>query len=129
LYCVGSVRSESVVTGMPEDEAFIQNLPTELLEYILGLVSPYSDLQSCKLVCKNVVFDCCSSSLQSRFLLKHYMVNKHQIRFHSSLIENNIHWETLPSTQDLFATISRRYSYHAACSACYYGIVSLCKKK
>jgi hypothetical protein len=37
---------------MSEDEAFIQYLPTEVLEYILGLVSPYSDLQSCKLVCK-----------------------------------------------------------------------------
>lgn len=81
-WTVGSVRSESVLTGMPEDEAFIQNLPTEVLEYILGLVSPYSDLQSCKLVCKRWLeivqgIQCrpwlfFSSSLQSRFLLKHY---------------------------------------------------------
>ena len=40
------------------------------------------------------------------------------MRFHSSINENNIHWETLPSTQDLFTTISRRYSH----AACYYGI-------
>lgn len=37
---------------MVEDEAFIHSLPSEVLEYIIGLVSPYNDLQSCKLVCK-----------------------------------------------------------------------------
>lgn len=37
---------------MPEDDALIHYLPSEVLEYIIGLVSPYSDLQSCKLVCK-----------------------------------------------------------------------------
>lgn len=37
---------------MPEEEALIHTLPTEVLQYIIGLVSPYNDLQSCKLVCK-----------------------------------------------------------------------------
>lgn len=49
------------------------------------------------------------------------MVNKHQTRFLSSINDNNIHWETLPSSHDLFTTISRRYSH----AACYYGILNL----
>ena len=39
------------------------------------------------------------------------------MRFRLSINTNNIHWETLPSTHDLFTTISRRYSH----AACYYG--------
>ncbi|XP_057381450.1 F-box only protein 42-like [Daphnia carinata] len=87
---------------MVEDEAFIHSLPSEVLEYIIGLVSPYNDLQSCKLVCKKWL-----EVVQE-------VVNKHQMRFLSSISNNNIHWETLPSSHDLFTTISRRYS-HAAC--------------
>ena len=30
----------------------VHRLPAEVLEYIIGLVSPYGDLHSCKLVCK-----------------------------------------------------------------------------
>lgn len=30
----------------------INNLPDEILEYILGLLRPYSDLKECMLVCK-----------------------------------------------------------------------------
>ena len=37
---------------MTEDDSPIHCLPSEVLAYIIGLVSPYSDLQSCKLVCK-----------------------------------------------------------------------------
>ena len=36
---------------MLEDD-LINCLPSEILEYIIGLVSPYEDLESCKLVCK-----------------------------------------------------------------------------
>lgn len=36
-----------------EDEVtHIDRLPAEVLDYILTLVSPYNDLQACKLVCK-----------------------------------------------------------------------------
>jgi hypothetical protein len=67
----------------------------------------------------NVVFDCFPAHYNLDFHSNITdVVNKHQMRFHSSLNENNIHWETLPSTQDLFTTISRRYSH----AACYYGI-------
>ena len=37
---------------MCDDEALINSLPEEVLEYILSLVSPYGDLYACKLVCK-----------------------------------------------------------------------------
>lgn len=37
---------------MLDDEALINGLPEEVLEYILSLVSPYGELESCKLVCK-----------------------------------------------------------------------------
>jgi len=30
----------------------IDDLPDELLEYILSLIPPYKDLQECKVVCK-----------------------------------------------------------------------------
>jgi F-box protein 42 len=75
----------------------------------------------------NVVLDC---FFPARYNVDFYsnitdVVNKHQMRFHSSLNENNIHWETLPSTQDLFTTISRRYSH----AACYYGIGFLWTKE
>lgn len=40
------------------------------------------------------------------------------MRFRSSINDNSICWQTLPSTQDLFTTISRRYSH----AACYYGM-------
>ena len=33
-------------------EAGIMDLPEEILEYILSLLSPYSDFQSARLVCR-----------------------------------------------------------------------------
>ena len=45
------------------------------------------------------------------------VIRKEQMRFRSSLSSNDVQWETLPNTNDLFTTISRRYSH----AACYYG--------
>ena len=47
------------------------------------------------------------------------VVRKHEMRFHTGIINNNVHWESLPSTNDLLTTISRRYSH----AACYHGIL------
>jgi F-box protein 42 len=33
-------------------ESTVDDLPDEVLEYILSLVAPYKDLQECSLVCK-----------------------------------------------------------------------------
>jgi len=87
---------------MLEDD-LINCLPSEILEYIIGLVSPYEDLESCKLVCKKwseIVKD---------------VIHKHKTRFLSSITNIAVQWENLPPSQDLFTSITRRYS-HAACS-------------
>jgi len=88
---------------MLEEEVPINYLPSEILEYIIGLVSPYQDLESCKLVCKKwseIVED---------------VIHKHQTRFLSSISNVFVQWESLPPSQDLFTSITRRYS-HAACN-------------
>jgi len=33
-------------------ESTVDDVPDEVLEYVLSLVSPYKDLQECSLVCK-----------------------------------------------------------------------------
>jgi F-box-like len=37
---------------MINEESHISRLPNEVMEFILSLVSPYKDLESCKLVCR-----------------------------------------------------------------------------
>ncbi len=52
VYCVGSGRFENDLTGLQEVDAFMKKLPNIVLEYILGIVSPYSDLQYSKIFYK-----------------------------------------------------------------------------
>lgn len=49
------------------------------------------------------------------------VVRTHQMRFCSSLTLNDVQWETLPSSKDVYTTISRRYSH----AACYYGLSTI----
>ena len=57
-YCVtfyhptASFEKRKIMSGAEVIPPPVHRLPTEVLEYILGLVSPYRDLHSCKLVCK-----------------------------------------------------------------------------
>ena len=38
--------------NMGDEQINISYLPSEVIEYILSLVSPYKDLDACKLVCR-----------------------------------------------------------------------------
>lgn len=45
------------------------------------------------------------------------VIKKHETRFRNGVDEAKVVWHSLPQSDDLFTTISRRYSH----SACYYG--------
>ena len=79
----------------------IETLPDEILEYILVLISPYSDLESCARVCVRWN-SCCRRVIALR--RQHF---QHQI------VSGRMFWSHL-ATEDSVNTISKRYSHCAA---------------
>ncbi|XP_066940021.1 F-box only protein 42 isoform X1 [Macrobrachium rosenbergii] len=81
--------------------ASIEDIPEEILEYILCLVSPYNDLRSCRQVCQRW-YTCCQG-----------VVEKRKSRFFSALRMGCVEWFS-PAYPSHVIPISRRYS-HSAC--------------
>ncbi|XP_015180748.1 PREDICTED: F-box only protein 42 [Polistes dominula] len=81
----------------------IDDLPDEVLEYILSLVPPYKDLQECKLVCKR----------WCRLIKK---VNEHsEANFHKAVSCGALFWNACSNNNRIqHHMISKRHS-HAAC--------------
>ncbi|CAH1395811.1 unnamed protein product [Nezara viridula] len=82
--------------------AGINDLPNELLEYIISLLPPYQDLENCMVVCKRWY-----KNVQS-------VIRHRKIEFHRAISNFNIQWENNyenPKQQ----IITKRYS-HSACS-------------
>ncbi|KAK6632235.1 hypothetical protein RUM44_007266 [Polyplax serrata] len=83
-------------------EKTIDDLPDEVLEYILSLVSPYKDSDSCKLVSKRWCRTVNSVSYHSKNNL------------YRSVLNCNIVWERLVPNNIRATVITKRHS-HAAC--------------
>lgn len=49
-------------------QSTIEDLPDEVLEFILGFLPPYKDLQNCMIVCKRW-YNCAQSKLLSKIYL------------------------------------------------------------
>ncbi|XP_063849424.1 F-box only protein 42-like [Scylla paramamosain] len=81
--------------------ATINDLPEEILEYILCLISPYNDLRNCRQVCQRW-YTCCQG-----------VVEKRKSRFFSALKMGCVKWYT-PTYPSHVIPISKRYS-HCSC--------------
>ncbi|XP_037797404.1 F-box only protein 42-like [Penaeus monodon] len=81
--------------------ACVDDLPEEILEYILCLISPYNDLRNCRQVCQRW-YTCCQG-----------VVEKRKSRFFSALRAGCVEWFS-PVYPSHIIPISRRYS-HSAC--------------
>ncbi|KAL7646318.1 UNVERIFIED_CONTAM: hypothetical protein RMT77_003227 [Armadillidium vulgare] len=79
----------------------INDLPQEILEYILYFVSPYDDLKSCRLVCQRWYLSCLG------------VVKKRKSMFSQALKCGIVQWYT-PNISNQSNAITRRYS-HSAC--------------
>ncbi|XP_045513010.1 F-box only protein 42 [Pieris brassicae] len=79
----------------------IEDLPDEVLEFILGFLPPYKDLQNCMSVCRRWC-DCAQNVLR-----------KTSIKLVKAVGDFNILWKNIVST-DVVPTITKRFS-HAAC--------------
>lgn len=79
----------------------IDDLPDELLEYILGLIPPYKDLQECKVVCKRW------------YRATKNVIEHNEAHFQKSVAFGTLLWKSLPSTHWV-PTIGKRHS-HSAC--------------
>lgn len=79
----------------------IEDLPDEVLEFILGFLPPYKDLQNCMLVCKRW-YSCAQNVL-----------HKTSIKLIKAVGEFNVLWTNIDPT-DMVPTITKRFS-HAAC--------------
>ncbi|CAG4944051.1 unnamed protein product [Colias eurytheme] len=80
----------------------IEDLPDEVLEFILGFLPPYKDLQNCMTVCKRWCH--CAQSV----------LRKTSIKLIKAVGEFNIVWKNIASTEYIVPTITKRFS-HAAC--------------
>lgn len=79
----------------------IQDLPEEVFEYILSLLSPYRDLKNCMLVCRNwrkYVED---------------VVRRMQYDFQRAITDMHLDWHHL--VPEPGPTITRRYSHSTCC--------------
>ncbi|XP_026726926.1 F-box only protein 42 [Trichoplusia ni] len=82
-------------------QSTIEDLPDEVLEFILGFLPPYKDLQNCMIVCKRW-YNCAQNVL-----------HKTSIKLIKAVGEFNILWKNIAAT-DMVPTITKRFS-HAAC--------------
>lgn len=79
----------------------INNLPDEIIEFIISLLPPYKDLKGCMLVCKRWY-----KTVQT-------VVHYRKQNFNRAITNFNVRWENLSPTGKIH-TISKRYS-HSAC--------------
>ncbi|XP_012525965.1 F-box only protein 42 isoform X2 [Monomorium pharaonis] len=79
----------------------INDLPDELLEYILSLIPPYKDLQECRLVCKRW------------YRATKNVIEHNEAHFQKSVAFGSLLWNSLPSMHWI-STIGKRHS-HSAC--------------
>ncbi|VVD00890.1 F-box only protein 42 [Leptidea sinapis] len=79
----------------------IEDLPDEVLEFILGFLPPYKDLQNCKIVCRRWCH--CAQNV----------LRKTSLKLMKAVGEFNILWKNVTSN-DIIPTITKRFS-HAAC--------------
>ncbi|KAJ2953809.1 hypothetical protein O0L34_g1438 [Tuta absoluta] len=82
-------------------QSSIEDLPDEVLEFIMGFLLPYKDLQSCMIVCTRW-YSCAQNVLR-----------KTSIKLVKAVGQFNILWKNVRST-DILPTITKRFS-HAAC--------------
>ncbi|PNF33809.1 hypothetical protein B7P43_G10013 [Cryptotermes secundus] len=82
-------------------ESTIDDLPDEVLEYILSLVAPYKDLQECSLVCKRW-------QRNVKNVIRHA-----QKSLNRAISDFNIRWENI-TPAEMAPSITKRYS-HSAC--------------
>ncbi|XP_049880127.1 F-box only protein 42 [Pectinophora gossypiella] len=82
-------------------QSSIEDLPDEVLEFIMGFLPPYKDLQNCMSVC-NRWYGCAQNVLR-----------KTSIKLVKAVGEFNILWKHTISTE-MVPTITKRFS-HAAC--------------
>ncbi|XP_046961060.1 F-box only protein 42 [Vanessa cardui] len=85
----------------PSLQITIEDLPDEVLEFILSFLPPYKDLQNCKSVCKR--WCGCAQNV----------LHKTSIKLIKAVGEFNILWKNVTAT-DIVPTITKRFS-HAAC--------------
>ncbi|XP_053604276.1 F-box only protein 42 [Plodia interpunctella] len=79
----------------------VEDLPDEVLEFILGFLPPYMDLQNCMTVCRRW-FNCAQNVLR-----------KTSMKLNKAVAEFNILWKNI-GPADMVPTITKRFS-HAAC--------------
>ncbi|XP_039764364.1 F-box only protein 42 [Pararge aegeria] len=79
----------------------IEDLPDEVLEFILGFLPPYKDLQNCMSVCRRWC-NCAQNVL-----------HKTSIKLIKAIGDFNILWKNIAPT-DVVPTITKRFS-HSAC--------------
>ncbi|XP_028166772.1 F-box only protein 42 [Ostrinia furnacalis] len=82
-------------------QSSVEDLPDEVLEFILGFLPPYKDLQNCMTVCRRW-YNCGQNVLR-----------KTSLKLVKAVGEFNILWKNIAPT-DMVPTITKRFS-HAAC--------------
>lgn len=88
----------------------INEFPDEILEFIMGHLPPYKDLQNCKLVCKRW-HQIVHSKQRKIFLFRLFDIKKNhlplgvkrhtQISFHKNLAEYKLYWKPLIVTNEI----------------------------
>ncbi|EZA47441.1 F-box only protein [Ooceraea biroi] len=79
----------------------IDDLPDELLEYILSLIPPYKDFQECRVICKRW------------YRVTKNVIDHNRAHFQKSIASGSLLWNSLPSPH-WAPTIGKRHS-HSAC--------------
>ncbi|XP_069687513.1 F-box only protein 42 [Periplaneta americana] len=95
------MNSHAPVGSFIKFESTVDDLPDEVLEYILSLVAPYKDLQECALVCKRW-----HRSVKN--VIRHAQKNLNR-----AISDFNIRWENI-TPAEMAPSITKRYS-HSAC--------------
>ncbi|KAG8236337.1 hypothetical protein J437_LFUL010471 [Ladona fulva] len=80
----------------------MEDLPDEILEYIISLTSSYKDLEDCKLVSKR----------WHRSVLNVIRLKKNNLL--RAIAENKVRWQHMRPS-DMAPTITKRYSHSACC--------------
>jgi F-box protein 42 len=86
--------------SLVNNSAQIEDLPDEVLEFILSLIPPYKDLHDCMQVSKR----------WRRCVLN--VAKTKQRNLHKAIVDFDIRWDTLTPV-DMAPTISKRYSHTA----------------
>lgn len=116
IVCVRAVTK----MDFEENVLSIEDLPEEVLEYILSLISPYKDLHECMRVSKKwrrcvLSKAICTSACVYCFLLIIIfsdVIKLKQRNFYRAINEFDVKWDRV-STDDNTPSITKRYSHSA----------------